>query len=285
VETEAAYAAFSQGKAAALEREAGLRRTLEGMARVNRAMGIGRVPRLVARILRRLDDAMVLGTQVCVVGTNALFAYEAQAGIRFESNLLATADIDVALDAWRNLHLTARTMPAGLLGLLRQTDPSFAEITEGSFRAVNASSLMVDLIVVEQRAPMTVAPAQKRRLGSAMVTEDVVAVEVPRPEMIVDAPRFAATAVAEDGLPVWMSVASPAWWAAHKLWLGSEPTRDPLKRQRDADQGKAVAAMLARAWVPVDLSDQALASIPIPLRQALREAVGSVDAEDDLPVW
>ena len=285
VETERTYATFSQGKAAALEREAGLRQTLEGMARINRAMGLGRVPRAVARILRRLDDAAILGSQVCVVGTNALFAYEAAAGIRFGSDLLATADIDVALDARRNLHLTAQSLPTGLLGLLRQTDATFAAVTEGSFRAVNASGLMVDLIVAEPRRPMTVALRRKRRLGDIAVRDDVVAVEVPRLEMIVDAPRFAATAVAEDGLPVWISAAAPVWWAAHKLWLGSEPTRDPLKRQRDTDQGMAVATMLARAWGPTDFSDRALASIPIPLREALHSAIAAAEKDSEPPAW
>jgi hypothetical protein len=282
-DTEGVYTAYSQGKAAAREREAGLRHTLEGMARVNRAMGLGRVPRLVGRILRRLDEAGVLGEQVCVVGTNALFAYEAHAGLRFDAGLLATSDVDIALDARRNLGLAAKSMPDGLLGLLRKVDPSFAAQIEGSFTAVNASGMMVDLITPEPRNRMVTAPKRKRRLGGGSdieVVEDVEAVEVPRLEMIVDAPRFTTTAMAEDGLPVWIAAADPRWWAAHKLWLANEPTRDPLKRQRDRDQGKAVAAMLAGYWGTVDVSDAALASIPVVARQALRAAIASGEAED-----
>ena len=109
-EAEAIHAAFSQGKARVEQRVEGLRTALTGMARVNRAMGLGRVPKLIGRILRRLDRAGVLGERVCVVGTNALFAYEAHAGIRFESELLATDDIDLALDARRNLSLAAKSM-------------------------------------------------------------------------------------------------------------------------------------------------------------------------------
>ena len=47
--------------------------------------------------------------------------------------------------------------------------------------------------------------------------------------MIVDAPRLTAIAVTEDGLPVWIAAADPRRWAAHKLWLSSESTRDPIK--------------------------------------------------------
>jgi hypothetical protein len=57
------------------------------MTRVNRAMGLGRVPKLSARILRKLDSAGLLGRHLFVVGTHALFAYEAAAGIFFESGL------------------------------------------------------------------------------------------------------------------------------------------------------------------------------------------------------
>jgi hypothetical protein len=285
-ETEATYAAFTTGKAAMEEREAGLRRTLEGMARVNRAMGLGRVPRLVGRILRRLDEAGVLGEQVCVVGTNALFAYEARAGLRFDGGLLATSDVDIAPDARRNLDLAAKSMPDGLLGLLRKVDHSFAARTAGSFTAVNASGMMVDLITPETRDRMAATPRNKRRLGglpSTAIIEDVDAVEVPRLEMIVDAPRFSVTAVAEDGLPVWIAAADPRWWAAHKLWLASEATRDPLKRQRDRDQGMSVAAMLANFWENPDVSDEALASIPAFTRQALRAAMRSGAADDRQP--
>jgi hypothetical protein len=287
-DSEAIYNAFTQGKILVEHRADGLRKTLEGMARVNRAMAIGRVPRLISRILRRLDDAGVLGEQVCVVGTNALFAYEAHAGIQFGSDLLATDDIDIALDARRNLSLASKAMPDGLMGLLRKIDPTFATLADGHFRAVNASGLMVDFITPEPKNRMTVASRGRRRLGGNppdALTEDVQAVEVPRLEMIVDAPRFSAIAVAEDGLPVWIAAADPRWWAAHKLWLAAEPTREPLKRHRDQDQGNAVAAMLARAWEPVDLSDEALAAIPTGIRQNLREAVSRGAEQTERPEW
>ena len=281
-ETETAYAAFTSGKRAAEAREAGLRLALEGMAAVNRAMGLGRIPTANARILRRLDAAGVLGKQVCVVGTNALFAYEAHAGVRFGSDLLATNDIDIALDARRSLALAAATMPNGLIGLLRLIDRSFEPITSNGFRAVNAAGLMVDLITAEPKNRMAASPGRRRRLGGG--AEDMEAVEVPRLELIVDAPRFATTAIAADGLPVWIAAADPRWWAAHKLWLAAEPTRDPAKRQRDRDQGLAVATMLARNWTTPDLSDNALSTIPVAVRRVLRDAIGAAgDAEP--PIW
>lgn len=273
--TERAFQAFVTGKAAHEARAASLRRSLEGMARGNRAADLGRVPRLVARLLRRLDAAGVLGREVCVVGTNALFAYEAYAGIRFESELLATGDIDLALDARRNLALAGRALPEGLLAELRRVDASFFLQRAGSYRAVSGEGFMVDLIVAEPRDRMRVAPRAKRRLGGAEGDEDLTAVEVPGLEMIVDAPRFGSFAVAEDGLPVWISAADPRWWASHKLWLAARPDREPLKRGRDREQARAVADMLARHWDTPDLSDTALASVPAMLRQELRDLVAA----------
>ena len=166
-ETEAAYKAFSNGKTLGLKRIASLRRTLEEMARVNRAMGSGRVPLIVARILRRLDAAGLLGDQVCVVGTNALFAYEAASGLQFGTGLLATDDLDIALDARKNLTLAGRLLPAGLIGVLQQADRSFARLQEGHYRAANATGMLVDLITPEPRDRMASFPVRKRRLGGS----------------------------------------------------------------------------------------------------------------------
>lgn len=280
-ETEAAYNAFQDGRVSSEQRYLGLKAMLEDFARTNRILQINRVPRLIARILRRLDAAGVLGDQVCVVGTNALYAYEAHAGIIFERDLMATDDVDLALDARKNLTLAARTMPRGLIGLLREVDTSFAPLNRNSYSAVNSSGLMVDLITPQPRDRMAVIDRRLRRLGNEQ--DDISAIEIPRLEMIVDAPRFSELAVAEDGLPVWISAADPRWWCAHKLWLSQEPGRAAMKRQRDGDQAYAVARMLAYAWEAVDLSDEALAAIPMGLRAALRQAIESAEAPK--PEW
>ncbi|QYU68207.1 nucleotidyltransferase domain-containing protein [Leptolyngbya sp. 15MV] len=173
--TERIYQAFVSGKGAATADVSSLRSVLRKMARVNVAMGLGRVPAKVGRILRRLDEAGVLGEQACIVGTNALFAYEAKAGIRFQADLLATGDVDIALDARRNLTLAGRLMPNGLLGLLRAVDRSFTPIRRGHFSAISADGLMVDLITAQPRDAMRVLPARSRRLGGEATTEDLLA--------------------------------------------------------------------------------------------------------------
>jgi hypothetical protein len=275
------YVAFQSGRSEAEQQQRNLKSVLEEFARTNRILSINRVPKLIARILRRLDAADVLGDQVCVVGTNALYAYEARGGIVFERDLLATDDFDLALDARKNLKLAAKTMPRGLIGLLKEVDASFKPTNREGYRAVNSDGVMVDLITAEPRNQMAVIDRRLRRLGNER--EDLEAIEVPRLEMIVDAPRFGEIAVSEDGLPVWMAAADPRWWCAHKLWLSTQPKREAIKRHRDRDQAHAVAEMLAHAWTSVDLSDEALAAIPTGLRVALRQAVEG--AEAPAPEW
>lgn len=268
-ETEAVEAAFRDGKARAEDMAQGLRARLERMAPVNVALRLGRVPNVVARVLRRLDEQGLLGPRIAVVGTNALFAYEAAAGVQFGSGLLATVDVDLALDARRSLTLATEMQPDGLLGLLRKIDRSFAIRRDGDFRAVNRDGFMVDLI--------TAAPRDLRRRMAAprlsVGVEDLEAAEIGKLQWLVEAPRFTATAIAENGLPVRMVAADPRFFAAHKLWLAEREDREPEKRGRDRLQGAAVAGLLAGALSSLKLDDASLSQLPVALAARLREAV------------
>jgi hypothetical protein len=46
-------------------------------------------------------------------------------------------------------------------------------------------------------------------------------------EWLVSSPRFEATAIAEDGMPVWLSCIDPRAFALHKFWLSKRETREP----------------------------------------------------------
>jgi hypothetical protein len=119
-DTEEAYRSFLEGRDQNSDRLAGLANRLDQMAPVNKAMGLGRVPRIAARILRDLDERDLLGHQLFIVGTNALFAYEARAGVRIASELMATGDVDLLLDARQRISLIGQQVrDIGLLGLLR----------------------------------------------------------------------------------------------------------------------------------------------------------------------
>jgi hypothetical protein len=86
---EAIYKRFMQRKQESTERVAGLQAALEKHRRLNRALRVGRVDPLVVKLLGRLADAN-LAEHFRVVGTHALYAYETAAGVRLDSDALAT---------------------------------------------------------------------------------------------------------------------------------------------------------------------------------------------------
>lgn len=81
-ETEALLAAFSEGRVAAQERLKLITEKIQEQARLNKALRLNRVPRVVARVLRELDRAG-LHDSFTVIGTQALYAYEAAGGAHF----------------------------------------------------------------------------------------------------------------------------------------------------------------------------------------------------------
>ena len=78
-ETQAIYDKFMQRKQASAERLAGLKAALDQQQRMNRALRVGRVDPLVVALLNRLASTH-LSEHFRVVGTHALYAYEAAAG-------------------------------------------------------------------------------------------------------------------------------------------------------------------------------------------------------------
>jgi hypothetical protein len=235
-ETEATYAAFQAGKERSHERVTGLSEKLRTQARLNRAIGLGRLPGVIGDILGRLNVAGV-GQDFRVVGTHAIFGYEAMAGVQCRMELLASGDVDLLYDPRKRLSLVSKRLDGnGLLGLLRKADKSFEPAGKGSFRAVNADGFMVDLI----------GPARDMRTQNAVTfaQDDLVLTEVPSLEWLANSPRVEAIAISTNGMPVLMSLCDPRAFAIHKAWLSHQPERDPVKKPRDFNQSVLVAQLV-----------------------------------------
>lgn len=259
--TEAIEAAFHRGAAAAEERITALRGRLADMAPVNRALGLGRVPNDVARIVRAFDDAGLLGRSLTIVGTNALFAYERMGGVHFESGITTTEDADLLYDVRRRLRLVAEDVrTTGILGLLRKVDHSFEPVRAGGFSARNRRGFLVDLV-----KPLPSDPMRSER--ASLADGDLVATEIVGLEWLVSAPKVAATVVDEHGQPLRVVVPDVRAFASHKLWLADRPDRDPLKRRRDRAQADALLEMLGRYRTDLALDDPAVAALPLELRR------------------
>jgi hypothetical protein len=237
-------------------------RTIEARLReaapLNRAAGIGRVPLMAARILRKLDEVGLLGRQLLVVGTHAMFAYEVAAGVLFEPRLTATTDIDLLWDVRRQLRLALVDIRTeGVVGLLRKVDRSFTT-QRGSFRAVNNDGFLVDIIRPLKKDEVRVA---NPKIGG---DDDLEPAAIAGLEWLVNAPKFERVAIGADGRPLLMSCPDPRAFALHKYWVSRQGNRDPLKRRRDAAQAKAVAAAVAQ-YLGLPFDAKQLSALPADL--------------------
>lgn len=88
-----------------------------------------------------------------VIGTNALYAYEALAGVVFDEGATATRDINLLQDDRRRLRLlTDDRVFTGLDRLIQgRVDSSFQPRTNRDFRLTNKDGYMVELIRPEHR--------------------------------------------------------------------------------------------------------------------------------------
>ena len=283
-ETEQAYAAFMDGRDRNKIRLETLSRRLDDMAPVNRAMRLGRVPHLAARILRRCDDKGLLGRQIFVVGTNALFAYEALAGVRIDSGLVASGDIDLMFDARRRLSLAVAEdiQVKGLIGLLQQADHSFSMPRPRAYSAVNDEGYYVDLICPEPRDVLRAPSAN----SLTDLPEDMEGAAVFGLSWLINAPKMEAVALDDRGYPARMVVIDPRVFALHKAWLSRRPGREAVKAGRDVVQGR-VAAQLSVKLLGQSFDSPDLSAVPEELRAHLPDVrpLSGPDSENIAPAW
>jgi hypothetical protein len=257
-ETEKMKSDFEARRAAAENRWKNLRETMDRQAAVNRALGLGRVPLIGARIMRALDGFGILGAGIRILGTNAIYGYEASSGVRIDPGLTTTEDIDLLLDARGGLTFVADAdvSESSLMKILRRVDTSF-ERSRQTFRAVNRDGYLVDLIKPMQNPPWR---ETADKVGSD--PEDLSAVEIEGLDWLQNSPAFEAIAIDERGEPTRIVAPDPRVWAAHKLWLSRRADREPLKRQRDAAQAEAVAALVANYLIHLPFDAEQLRMLP-----------------------
>lgn len=235
-QTEAIYLSFQQGRAIALDKYSGLKDKLTIQSRLNRAVRLGRLPTVVADILLKLDEVQAL-SEIRVVGTHALYAYESLAGVELKMELLASGDIDFLYDIRQHISIVSKKLDGhGLLGLLKKVDKTFEVKANERYRAVNKDGFMVDFIT--QDKGMSYVKPELMSVG------DLELVEVLNLEWLANSPRVESVVIASNGSPVLMPVPDPRAFALHKAWLCKQADREPVKKQRDFNQAVMVFKLL-----------------------------------------
>lgn len=244
-ETTRIYEKFVARKADAERRFSDLAVELTRQQRMNRALFVGRAPRLLVDILDRISTAG-LAEYFTVIGTHALYAYEAAAGVRFgEVAALATRDIDLLWDTRKRLSFVTHMENLGMsmLGLLRKVDPTFELRPDQLCTAVNSKGFEVDILRRE---------AKDGDPHPLQLTDDVdefYAVQAKKAGMLLSGPRFSTMIVASSGHMARMETISPLTFASFKRWMADQPDRDQFKRQRDILQAELVEE-LVREFLP-----------------------------------
>lgn len=264
-ETEKIYDQFHAGRNELKAKCRSLQETLRTMAPVNKAMRIGRVPWMSAKILRLIERLDVLGNGLMVVGTHALYAYELMGGVHFGPNAVSTMDIDLLYDARERLKLFApRLQKNGLIGVLQEIDASFEPLGENSYRAANMEGFMVELITPSTRNPST--RSFKSRIGEGM--NDLKAVEIEGLKWLENCPAINEFAIDEKGYPLSIAAPDPRAFVCHKIWLSQRIDREPKKQRRDILQAREVTKMLNIYLPQMRFDDPSLDALPVNVRNA-----------------
>ena len=232
-----------------------LEKNLASMDRVTKAMNLGRVPDIAARVLRKLDDADMLGSHVVVAGTHCLYAYEVRAGIFFQGELTSTKDIDFLFDVRQRFTFIMRdARERGFIGLLKQVDSSFKKFR--TYNATNSDAYAVDII-----RPPHPREASHRAKEISLNPGDLEPAPIEGLQWLINAPRFEEVVIGEDGRPLRVVCVDPRAFALHKLWMSRQDSRKPEQRKRDAMQAAAVA-FVVREYLGMKFDRKELAALP-----------------------
>lgn len=245
--TRTTFEQFMKRKGEVEARVKDLRAQVDVMRRLNRALRVGRTPDLLVDVLNVLAKARV-GQHFLVVGTNALYAYETAAGVRFPTDVMETRDADFLFDTRQRAEFLEVMERSGLsfMDLLRKADRTFQRHDVDNSTAVNSKGYEVDLI---RRYPPPELQAQEHPLRMTAHEEDLWAVRGSTGERLLSVPKFSQVVVGTSGAMARMTTVHPMAFARIKRQLSQDPARDPRKAGKDAMQADQVEE-LVRQYLP-----------------------------------
>ena len=246
-DTHAVHERFVSRKSAVEARLKDLREQADLTRRLNRALRVGRTPDLLIEVLNAMSKARV-SQHFLVVGTNALYAYETAAGVRFPGDVMETRDADLLYDT-RSRAEFLQAMDShklSFLDLLRKVDKTFQRHDFDNSTAVNSRGYEIDLF---RRFPPAELEEVEHPLRMTPHEDDLWAVRASTGERLLSAPRFSQVVVGTTGAMARMNTVHPLAFARIKRQLSRDAERDPRKASKDALQADQVQA-LVDAYLP-----------------------------------
>lgn len=250
-ENEKIYTDFMARKTDLSQRLDDLKLQIRRHERMNKALYVGRVDPTVIALLTRLENADI-AEYFHVVGTHALYAYETAAGVRFGADVTATRDIDLLWDVRKRMSFWTQMerLDSSFLALLKKVDSSFRIRQSQRYTAVNAEGFEVDVLrrIREGDDPHPIKISERTVgewfPGKATDLEELSVVQAARAGAFLNTPSFEAVIVDRNGRMAFMRTIQPRVFVEFKLWMSTLRDREPIKRQRDVAQARAVQALL-----------------------------------------
>jgi hypothetical protein len=239
-QSEQIYLEFTSRKRELEARFASLRDQLRDAERLNKALKVGRVPSTVVAVLQSIEAAG-LGEHFTVVGTHALYAYEAAAGVRIVQGALATQDVDLLWDARRRVQFMTdmKKLDSSMLRVLQRADATFERKESQNETAINAKGFEVDFL---RRQPIDGDPHPFRFSSDE---DDLWPVQAVRASVLTSALRFEHIVIAATGCMTRMRTVAPSSFIEFKQWMSNHAThREPVKRRRDLLQARIVQSLI-----------------------------------------
>ncbi len=243
--TEEIYTDFIARKERSQERVRDLRAEIIRHQRMNKALRVGRAPDLLVEILNKIEEAGLSG-YFTVIGTYALYAYEAAAGIRITStDAMTTMDVDLLWDIRKRLGFTAQMdeLDTTFLGLLKKVDRTFERRDSQLYTAVNSKGFEVDIV---RRSARSEDPHQVRLTDNE---NELFAIEAEKSGPLLDRPKMSEMIVSVTGRMARMNTVAPDVFVKTKRWIATLDNRDALKRRRDLLQADLVDEII-REYLP-----------------------------------
>jgi hypothetical protein len=246
-ELELRLTEYQTAKRELKDRGARARSLVEEIGRIARPLRLPRVADMAGELLRELDRRGLLDGTLLVVGTSCIPAYSLEAGGMIAEAPDETEDFDLA---WTASELSDEAL---LWAALKAVDPTFTVNTERMFQARNRDAYEVELLV---------APSRKDTLGRF---EKPCPIPLPEQEWLLLGKPVDQVVPCRNATAARLVVPDPRWFALHKLWLGNQAKRNPLKRGKDLRQGAAVLDAVAEAMPQYPLDEAFAAAIPAEL--------------------
>jgi len=239
-ETEKILERFTAKKQEAEGRRKSLLGALREAQRMNKALKAGRVPDKVVSVLNALDEAG-LSEHFTVVGTHALYAYEAAASVRIVPGALSTQDVDLLWDARRRVQFltTMGRLDKSMLQVLQTAEPSFRRKDGQAETAIDDKGFEVDFL----RRERTDGDPYPFRFTDD--EEDIWPVQAERAAVLTSAPRFEHLVISSTGRMALMRTIDPTAFVEFKRWRAASASHRPAaKRRRDVLQAEIVQKLL-----------------------------------------